>query len=290
MQIGFLPFVATAIRGFMKAHIASALCFRAIFISDIHLGTKRAQTSALLEFLRETRSDQLYLVGDLIDGWSLRQAWHWDQLHNDVIQKLLRKARKGTKVVYVPGNHDENFRDFINLRFGRVAVLRDTVHIGANGRRYLVLHGDQFDGVVYFAPWLARLGDKAYELSLSLNGWLNALRRRLRLPYWSLSAYLKFKVKRAVEFISRFEEAVVREANRRGCQGVICGHIHTPENRMIGGIHYLNDGDWVESCTALVEHFDGRFEIIDWKNRNPAKLEAIADAHPDRDRCLVAAD
>jgi UDP-2,3-diacylglucosamine pyrophosphatase LpxH len=247
--------------------------FRAIFISDLHLGTRRAQTTALLDFLRATESQQLYLVGDLIDNWALRKHWHWDQLHNDVIQKLLRKARKGTKLFYIPGNHDENFRDFLNLRFGRVAILDDAVHVGANGTRYLVLHGDRFDGVVRFAPWLAKLGDTAYEVSMSLNGAVNAVRRFFRLPYWSLSAHLKARVKKAVEFISSFEAAVVREARARKCGGVICGHIHTPDNRMIDGIHYMNDGDWVESCTALVEHFDGRFEVIAWPAASARRAE-----------------
>ncbi len=262
--------------------------YRSVFISDIHLGTKRAQTAKLLDFLRATECDQFYLVGDFIDNWSLRKAWHWDQLHNDVIQKLLRKARKGTKLIYIPGNHDENFRQFVNVRFGRVAVLHEAIHIAANGRRYLVLHGDKFDGVVRFAPWLARLGDTAYEVSMSLNSAVNRLRRVFRLPYWSLSAYLKYRVKKAVEFISHFEDAVVREARMRKCQGVICGHIHTPDDRYIDGIHYLNDGDWVESCTALVEHADGTFEILDW---NAVQLEPtdIADAHLDRDRRLATA-
>ena len=262
--------------------------YRSIFISDIHLGTKRAQTAKLLDFLKATESDQLYIVGDFIDSWSLRKAWHWDQLHNDVIQKLLRKARKGTKLVYIPGNHDENFRHFVNLRFGRVAVLRETVHVAANGKRYLVLHGDKFDGVVRFAPWLAKLGDTAYEFSMNLNAGVNRVRRLFRLPYWSLSAFLKYRVKKAVEFISHFEDAVVREARMRNCQGVICGHIHTPDDRDIDGIHYLNDGDWVESCTALVEHANGSFEIIDWNS--PELEQAETDhAHPDRDRRLVAA-
>ena len=264
--------------------------YRAIFISDLHLGTKRAQTSALLDFLRMTESDQLYIVGDFIDNWSLRKAWHWDQEHNDVIQKLLRKARKGTKLIYIPGNHDENFRNFLNLRFGRVAVLEEAVHINATGKRYLVLHGDKFDGVVRFAPWLAKLGDTAYEVSMDLNKALNGVRRLFRLPYWSLSAYLKNRVKKAVEFISHFEEAVVRDARSRNCQGVICGHIHTPDDRMIDGIHYLNDGDWVESCTALVEHHDGTFEILNWNNPRVAQItEEIIHAHSDRDRRLVPA-
>ena len=261
--------------------------FRAIFISDIHLGTRRAQTALLLDFLKATESGQLYIVGDFIDNWSLRKAWHWDQLHNDVIQKLLRKARKGTKLIYIPGNHDENFRNFVNLRLGRVAILHETIHLAANGKRYLVLHGDKFDGVVRFAPWLARLGDSAYEFSMGLNAAVNRVRRVFRLPYWLLSAYLKYRVKKAVEFISHFEDAVVREARMRNCQGVICGHIHTPDNRDIDGIHYMNDGDWVESCTALVEHNDGRFEIIEWNTLTQAETD-IPYAHPDRDRRLVA--
>ena len=251
--------------------------FRAIFVSDLHLGTKRAQAEAFLDFLQKTDSEYLYLVGDIIDSWSLRKTWFWRQSHNDVVQKLLRKARKGTKLIYIPGNHDENFRDFLNLRFGKVAVLEETVHTSAQGQRYLVLHGDKFDGVVCFAPWLAKLGDQAYEVSMSLNAMVNRVRRFFRLPYWSLSAFLKYKVKKAVEFLSRFEEAVVREARHRQCVGAICGHIHTPENRMIDGIHYLNDGDWVESCTALVEHFDGRFEIIYWHGVKP-ELEAMGPA------------
>lgn len=262
--------------------------YRAIFISDIHLGTRRSQTEKLLDFLRTTESDQLYIVGDFIDNWSLRKTWYWDQLHNDVIQKLLRKARKGTKLVYIPGNHDENFRNFVNLRLGRVAILHETIHLAANGKRYLVLHGDKFDGVVRFAPWLAKLGDTAYEISMEFNSVVNRFRRFFRLPYWSLSAYLKFRVKKAVEFVSHFEDAVVREARMRNCQGVICGHIHTPDDRHIDGIHYLNDGDWVESCTALVEHDDGVFEIINWNTITQPEA-GTAYAHPDRDRRLVAA-
>lgn len=250
--------------------------YRAIFVSDIHLGTRRAQAEAFLDFLGHTESEYLYLVGDIVDSWSLRQHWHWQQSHNDVIQKLLRKARKGAKLIYIPGNHDENFRDFVNLRFGKVRVLEEAVHTSATGQRYLVMHGDKFDGVVCFAPWLAKLGDQAYEVSMSLNAGLNKVRRFFKMPYWSLSAYLKYKVKKAVEFLSRFEDAVVRDAKQQNCQGVICGHVHTPDDRMIDGIHYLNDGDWVESCTALVEHLDGRFEILRWHGRVAAPvLEAL---------------
>jgi UDP-2,3-diacylglucosamine pyrophosphatase LpxH len=271
----------------MNIHVPSEpVRYRAIFVSDIHMGTRRAQIPALLDLLRVTESDWLYIVGDLIDNWALRKRWHWDQFHNDLIQKLLRKARKGTKLIYIPGNHDEQFRDFINLRLGRVSVLEDAIHIGANGKRYLVLHGDKFDGVVCYAPWLAKLGDRAYEISMAINGAVNRVRRFFRLPYWSLSAYLKYKVKKAVEFVSNFEKAVVREARRRGAEGVICGHIHTPDNRTIEGIHYLNDGDWVESCTALVEHKDGTFEIIYWK-APVAALPRQMHADPGHQRRLV---
>lgn len=238
--------------------------YRTIWISDFHLGTQRAQAEMLLDFFKFTESDTLYLVGDIIDNWSLKKTWYWDQTHNDVIQKILRKARKGTKVVYIPGNHDEQFRDFAISRFGRLVVKLDDIHIGADGKRYLVMHGDEFDGVVKYAKWLAYLGDQGYEMALSVNVALNYLRRRLGMPYWSLSAYLKNRVKKAVEFLSNFEHAVVREARKRGADGVVCGHVHTPEMRMIDGIAYFNDGDWVESCSALVEHFDGTFELIRW--------------------------
>ena len=229
----------------------------------MHLGTRTAQAARLLQFLKQYEADTIYLVGDIIDFWKVRRGPHWAQSHNDVLQKLMRRVRKGTRLVYIPGNHDEGLRDYIGLQFGGMEIHRDTLHTTADGRRYLVLHGDKYDGIVRFAPWLARLGDRAYEVSMTINGIVNRARRLVRLPYWSLSAYLEFKVKKAVEFISHFEDAVVREARQRGAQGVICGHIHTPDNRMIDDIHYLNDGDWVESCTALIEHFDGRFEIIE---------------------------
>jgi len=240
------------------------LKFRSIFISDIHLGTKGSQTDMLLDFLKNTESKHLYLVGDIIDGWRMKRSWYWDQKHNDVIQKLLRKARKGTQLTYIPGNHDENFRDFTRYRFGNVAILNETIHKAADGKKYLVLHGDQFDGIVLYAKWLAFMGDHAYNFALTINYWFNKLRRLLGFPYWSLSAYLKHRVKNAVQYISQFEEAVVAAAEARGLDGVICGHIHTAEITDYGGTVYMNDGDWVESCTALVEHFDGRFEIINW--------------------------
>lgn len=238
--------------------------YRTIWISDIHLGTRGCKAELLLEFLRHTHAETLYLVGDIIDGWRLKRSWYWNQSHNDVVQKLLRKARKGTNVIYVPGNHDEALRDFTELQFGGITVQMEAIHRTADGRRLLVTHGDHFDGIVTYAKWLALLGDAAYGFALNLNTWFNHLRRRMGLPYWSLSAYLKNRVKNAVEFISDYEQAIAEEARRRHVDGVVCGHIHHAEIRMIDGVLYCNDGDWVESCTALVEHFDGRLEILRW--------------------------
>jgi UDP-2,3-diacylglucosamine pyrophosphatase LpxH len=239
------------------------LHMRTVWISDLHLGTPGCQAEALLEFLREVECDTLYLVGDSIDGWQLRRSWYWPQSHNDVVQKILRKARKGTRVVFVPGNHDEFARRYVDHDFGGVEVLEEAVHTLADGRRLWVTHGDLFDGVVQCARWLALLGDMAYEFTLKVNRHFNRLRGRLGLPYWSLSRYLKAKVKRAVSYVGDFESAVAHEARHRGLDGVVCGHIHQAEMRDIDGVLYCNDGDWVESLTALVEHADGRLEIID---------------------------
>jgi UDP-2,3-diacylglucosamine pyrophosphatase LpxH len=238
--------------------------YRAVFISDLHLGTPGCQAEALLDFLKSHTSEHLYLVGDIIDGWQLRRRWYWPQAHNDVVQKLLRRARKGCRVIFVPGNHDEFARGFIGHQFGGIEVVKDAVHVTADGRRLWVTHGDYFDGVIQCAKWLAYVGDNAYEFTLKLNRYLNHLRAKFGLPYWSLSAYLKLKVKKAVNFIGDFEFAVAAEARRRGHQGVVCGHIHHAEIRDINGIVYCNDGDWVESRTALVEHQDGRLELVHW--------------------------
>ena len=238
--------------------------YRTIFLSDVHLGTRGCKAPFLLDFLRWTESDYLYLVGDMVDGWRLRRSWYWPQAHNDVVQKLLRKARKGTKVVYVPGNHDEWLRPYCESQMGGVWLQKEALHRTVDGRTLLVIHGDAFDGVVRYARWLAILGDSAYELSIKINHWFNIVRRRLGYPYWSLSAYLKFKVKNAVKFIGDYSAAVSAEAKKRGVAGVVCGHIHHAEISDIGGILYCNDGDWVESCTALVEHFDGTLEILRW--------------------------
>ncbi|WP_448580286.1 UDP-2,3-diacylglucosamine diphosphatase [Thermaurantiacus sp.] len=238
--------------------------FRTIFISDIHLGTPGCNADLLLDFLQSVKCDTLYLVGDIIDGWRLKRGWYWPTRHNDVVRRIMKMAKKGTRVIYVPGNHDEVLRDFVGLSFGDIAILPEAVHETADGRRLLVLHGDEFDGVVLYARWLAFLGDHAYALLLRLNILVNRARRWFGLPYWSLSAHLKHRVKRAVEFMSRFEEAVAHAAELRGADGVVCGHIHNAEIRQIGAITYYNDGDWVESCTALVEHANGRMEILDW--------------------------
>jgi UDP-2,3-diacylglucosamine pyrophosphatase LpxH len=238
--------------------------YRSVWISDLHLGTPGCQAKALLDFLKHVESDNLFLVGDIVDGWQLRRSWYWPQAHNDVVQKLLRKARKGTRVIFIPGNHDEFARRYVGHNFGGIDVAEEWIHETADGRKLWITHGDYFDGVIQCAKWLAHVGDSLYEFTLKLNRYLNSLRARMGLPYWSLSKYLKLKVKRAVSFIGDFEAAVAREARRRGVQGVVCGHIHHAELREIDGITYANDGDWVESLTALVEHADGRLEVIDW--------------------------
>ena len=248
---------------------------RAIFISDLHIGTPGFQADALLEFLKAHSCETLYLVGDIVDGWQLRRRWFWPQSHNDVVQKLLRRARKGCRVIYVPGNHDEFARGFAGHAFGGVDIMQEAVHITASGQRLWVIHGDHFDGVIQCAKWLAYVGDWLYEFTLKVNRHLNRLRGRLGLEYWSLSAYLKHKVKKAVNFISDFEVAVAHEARRRGYDGVVCGHIHHAEIRDVDGVLYCNDGDWVESRTALVEHMDGRLEIIHWGS-GPISVSTLA--------------
>ncbi len=239
--------------------------FRTIWISDIHLGTTGCQAQRLLEFLRKTESDTLYLVGDIIDGWQLKRRWYWDQSHNNVVQTVLKKAKKGTKVIFVPGNHDEAVRQFIDLDFGGIRVRDELIHTTMQGKRMLVLHGDRFDGVISCAKWLAYVGDNLYTMILKWNQWLNSWRARAGLPYWSLSQYLKLKVKNAVSYISSFENALAAEAKRRGLDGVICGHIHKPEIREIDGITYCNDGDWVESLSALVEDHAGELRLVTWQ-------------------------
>jgi UDP-2,3-diacylglucosamine pyrophosphatase LpxH len=265
---------------------------RAIFISDIHLGTPGCKAAYLLDFLRHNESDYLYLVGDIIDGWALKSRFYWHQTHNDVIQKVLRRARKGTQVIYVPGNHDEVGRQFAGLNFGDIAIRDEAVHVTADGRRLWVVHGDLADGVIRHAKWLAYLGDTLYDFLLWLNRHLNTARARLGLTYWSLSQYLKHKVKNAVSFITDFETVLMREARRHGYDGVVCGHIHKAEIRMIDGLVYCNDGDWVESLTALVETHEGELKLITWPtiltpgqpvprwNDEPEPQSAVVDELP----------
>lgn len=237
---------------------------RTLFISDVHLGTRGCQAEMLVDFLKENDADTIYLVGDIIDFWRIKRGAIWPQAHNNVVQLLLNKVRKGSRVVFIPGNHDDGLRDYCGSKFGGIELVRDTVHTTAAGKRYVVMHGDEFDVVVRYAKWLAFLGDRGYQLAMFLNWPLNVVRRRLGLGYWSLSSYLKYRVKTAVNFIGDFEVSLSEEATRRNADGVICGHIHHAASREIGDVHYVNTGDWVESCTAVVETDEGNLELIRW--------------------------
>jgi len=238
--------------------------YRTLFLSDVHLGARGCQAERLLDFLRYHDADTIYLVGDIVDGWALKSSWYWPQAHNDVVQKMLRKGRKGARMIYIPGNHDEFLRDYYGTHFGGIEVTESAIHIGADHRRYLVIHGDLFDVVIKHARWLALLGDRAYDAAIVVNTLFNRVRRQFGLTYWSLSQWAKLKVKNAVSFIGEFEKALVAEAQRHDVDGVICGHIHHAAMHDKFGIRYVNCGDWVESCTAVAEHFDGKFEIIVW--------------------------
>lgn len=254
--------------------------YRTLFISDVHLGTRACQAEMLIEFLDDHDAETIYLVGDIVDFWRIKRGAIWPQAHNNVLQKLLGKVRNGSRVVYIPGNHDEGLRDYCGTRFGGIEIERDAVHETNDGRRYLVIHGDEFDVVVRYARWLAFLGDRGYQLALWMNWPLNFIRRRLGLGYWSLSAYLKNRVKSAVNFIGDFERSLSDEAQRRHVEGVICGHIHHAATKMIGDVHYVNIGDWVESCTAIVEKQDGSFELIRWLEVQQSKQ--VEDVSPTR--------
>ena len=255
--------------------------YRAVFISDVHLGTRGCRSDFLIDFLRQMSCESLFLVGDIIDGWRLKKSWYWDADCDEVLRLILRHARAGAHVTYIPGNHDEVLRAWlpIGLEIAGVRLRREAEHVTRTGRRLLVIHGDEFDSVVRYARVLALLGDWAYAWALHFNTWFNAVRRRLGYPYWSLSAWLKRQVKEAVKTIDRFEAAVAGEARRRGFDGVVCGHIHHAEMREVAGVLYVNDGDWVESCTALVEHHDGELELIEW-----AALRRLSFAAPRRGR------
>lgn len=267
-----------------EAAIGRRRRFRTVWVSDIHLGTRGCNARMLIDFLDHVDSETMYLVGDIIDGWRMKKRFYWPPAHNDVVWRILKRAKRGTRIVYIPGNHDEMFRQFTGLNFGGVEIRRKAIHETADGRKLLVLHGDEFDAIMLAHRWLAFVGDAAYGLLMRMNVAVNAVRRRLDLPYWSLSKMAKHKVKNAVAFIGRFEEVVANEAGARGVDGVVCGHIHTAEMRRIGNIDYYNDGDWVEGCTALVEHFDGRMEVLHW-----AEEIAARDAAPKAAQALAVA-
>jgi UDP-2,3-diacylglucosamine pyrophosphatase LpxH len=250
---------------------------RTIFISDTHLGTRGCKAELLADFLAHNSCDTLYLVGDIVDGWQLKR-WYWSEAQERCVAEVLGKVDDGTRVIYVPGNHDEFLRYYVGRSVAGIEVTLEMVHETAAGLRLLVIHGDQFDGVIGYAKWLAHVGDRAYSLALRLNDRLHTIRRALGLPYWSLSAYLKRAVKNAVEYVSHYEEIVARAAAQRGVDGVMCGHIHHAEMRKIGNILYLNDGDWVESCSALVEDARGNLEILRWATSTPQSDPALAPA------------
>ena len=248
--------------------------YKTLFVSDIHLGTRACQAEALLDFLKHNDAETLYLVGDVLDFWRIKRGAVWLQSHNDVLQKLLRKVRKGTRIIYIPGNHDEGLRDYCGTKFGGVEFERQVIHTTVSGQRYLVIHGDEFDVVVRYAKWLAFLGDRGYEAALWMNWPLNFVRRRLGFGYWSLSSYLKYSVKSAVNFIGDFEQNLAAEAKRREVDGVICGHIHHAASRHFGSVHYVNTGDWVESLTAIGETETGELQLIRWLDVMNARLRS----------------
>lgn len=252
---------------------------RSIFLSDIHLGTRGCQADSLVAFLREYESDHLYLLGDIVDFWAMSRSIHWTAAQNTVVQKILRRARHGEKVTLIPGNHDEALREHIGASFGDIRIADELIHETADGRRLLLLHGDAFDQVTRHHRWLAVLGDIGYNLLVRINAWLSWWRRTLRISgYWSLAGYAKRRVKSAVSFIFDFEDAVIRTVRERGLDGVVCGHIHSATIRRMDGVLYINCGDWVDSCTAIVEHTDGRLELVEWRNSLPALVPLRAAA------------
>lgn len=266
------PTISAAIGTKDPTRAAPPRPFRTLFISDVHLGTRGCQAGMLLDFLSQFDADRIYLVGDIFDGWRLRRGWHWPQAHNDVIEALLAKAHQGIPIVYIPGNHDEVMRRYLGTHFGGVEVKAEDVHVSADGRRFLVTHGDQFDVVVMNAKWLAHAGDWAYNMVLMANTWLNRIKRLWGGQYWSLSNWAKQSVKSAVNFIGEYEKVLSEEAARSGFDGIICGHIHKAEVTTVGDVHYVNCGDWIESCTAIVELPDGTMKLIDWA-RDPGSAK-----------------
>ena len=252
---------------------------RSIFLSDIHLGTRACQAERLLDFLREHPAENLFLIGDIVDFWAMSRGICWTPAQNTVVQKVLRRARHGENVVLIPGNHDEALREYVGTSFGDIRVEMEYVHTTADGRRYLLVHGDEFDQVTRYHRWVAVLGDVSYNLLVRLNLWLSWLRRTLRRPgYWSLAGYAKRKVKKAINFIFDFEDSVLHHARERGMNGVICGHIHWATIKQQDGLDYINCGDWVDSCTAIVEHLDGRLELVYWQGEQLAPVDEEDEA------------
>ena len=257
---------------------------RAIWISDVHLGTKHAQVNSLLDFLRDHEAAYIYIVGDFIDGWMLKRSWYWEDSYNVLIQKLLRANRKRTRVIYITGNHDEFLEEFLGFGFGSVKLLERTVHTTADGRRILVLHGHQFDGITHFNRLLDRVGTVAYNRILDLNLIFNRIRRKFGFGYWSFARYLKYTAKAAVKHVSNYEESLIQYARKSRMDGVICGHIHQPEIRDVDGITYMNCGDWVENCTALIEDLQGKFHLIKFHERDVHSTGRGPGAHDPGDR------
>jgi UDP-2,3-diacylglucosamine pyrophosphatase LpxH len=263
--------------------------YRTIWLSDIHLGLKASRTEYLFDFLQHTESEYLYLVGDIIDLWKAKRGWYWPEINNRIVRLIMDKALRGTKVVYVPGNHDEFFRDYVNLYFAGIHITPRTEHITEDGRKLLILHGDEFDAVTLNNKWIAKLGSEAYDMLIVLNHWFNWIRRKLGFGYWSLSKHLKHKVKEAVNFIGNFEQAVVHAARQHGADGVVCGHIHHAVITLYEDIQYANCGDWVESCTALAEEDNGTLRLIHWVEESAELIDARQTyENRNRDRRVVA--
>ena len=251
--------------------------YRSIFISDVHLGTKDVRNDCLLNFINTVEAEYIYLVGDIVDLWKLKKSWHWPEVNNEIVQRLLDKVRKGAKVIYIPGNHDERLRDYVGSNFNDVTILDDAIHTTKDNKKLLLIHGDEFDSVVMTNKWLVHFGDWLYDHIVVLNRYYNYARRKLGFPYWSLSHFLKMHTKKAVQYIENFENAVIHEAKRRGVDGVVCGHIHHPSMKQVDGVTYANTGDWVENCTAIVENKNGQLEVLHWANMQAMEKLQLPD-------------
>lgn len=264
-----------------KTKLMDTNSYRTIWISDLHLGSTQCQADVLLDFLKHNDSEKLYLVGDIIDFWALSKKMYWPRDHNTVIQKILRKARHGTQIIYVPGNHDENVRDYNNYIFGDIIVRNTDIHACVSGKQFLVVHGDEYDTIAQYHKWIAKLGSAGYDFLLWTNRIIKVVRRWLGIQsHFSLAAFIKFKVKNIVQFISEYETSIVNTLRDKGLDGVICGHIHHAEIKEMEGFLYINTGDFVESCTAIVEHFNGRLELVRWvKTEETVLADERFEAH-----------